>query len=190
MKNFLILILIFSYFPLIGEEVKDNKILFEDRVYDPFFSATVVDNQGEEFLISRASFFDEFNDKKFFFWVRRNSGLYSLSFKNIKKINFSTSDYADTTYKNFTKCSIELVTGEKYPVYLKTTGYFNGWDQKFGAAVTFYLHYNLITSIEFHQDGEYKICPFCGTIYFDSEIDECIYDKTPLIEGLLAESDK
>lgn len=183
----IIVILLFS---LSLNAQEDMKITFEDRVYDPFFAATVRDNEGERFFISRAAFYDEFNDKNFFFWVRRNSGLYNLSFKNIKSITFVPDDFSDVRYKNFTRCTLELITGESYLIYLKTTGHLEGWDETFGSPVSFYLHYNLITSIEFHHDGEYKFCSFCKTIYFDNETDICIYDKTPLTKGVLTESDK
>lgn len=186
MKRLLILFLI--SFSISAQE--DLKISFDDRIYDPFFSATVRDNEGEKFLISRVAFFDEFNDKNFFFWVRRNSGLYNLSFKNIKSLTFEPDDFSDTRYRNFTRCTLELVTGESYLIYLKTSGHLEGWDETFGSPVSFYLHYNLITSIEFHHNGEYWLCPFCKTIYFDQETDSCIYDKTPLIKGVLSPSDK
>lgn len=165
-----------------------KKLSFEEQVYDPFFAATIQDNEGEEFIITRMAFYDEFNDEKYFFWVRRNSGLYNLSFKNIRSIKISEDDLADERYKNFTRCTLELVTGESYTLYLKTTGHLEGWDEAFASPVSFYLHYNLIRSITFHHEGEYDICSFCSTIYFNKDIDRCIYDKTPLIRGVLGDS--
>jgi len=187
-----ILLLALCFFPLyvFSQEVLEKRVVFDDIIYDPFFYATIEDNQGLEFKVSRISFFDEYNDKKFFFWVRRNSGLYSVSFKNIKRISFNEDDFADNEYIGFTKATLELVTGESYTIYLKTTGVISGYDEEFASPVTFYLHYNLIRSIEFRHVGEYKICPFCGTIYFDIEKDECLYDKTPLIKGVLSESQR
>ena len=175
---------------IFSQELTDKKIVYGDRVYDPFFTVTIRDNEGEKFNVSNVSFFDEYNEKKYFFWVRRNSGLYSLSFKNIKNITFEDEDFADNRYRNYTRCTIDLVTGESYLVYLKTTGHLEGFDEDFASPVTFYLHYNLIESIEFHHDGEYSYCPFCETIYFDADFDECLYDKTPLVKGVISDSDK
>jgi hypothetical protein len=169
---------------------EDRKIVFDDLVYDPFFSASIIDNEGETFKISRIAFFDEFNERKFFFWVRRNSGLYSLSFKNIKKITFRDEDFSDDRYIGFTRCNLELMSGEIYEIYIKTTGHIEGFDEEFASPVTFYMHYKLITSIEFFNVGDYLICPFCENVYFDKDITNCIYDKTPLIEGVLSLSDK
>lgn len=185
----LTLLLLFSL-RLFGQEGLDRKIVFNESVYDPFFTAFIRDNEGEKFNISRFAFFDEYNEKKFFFWVRRNSGLYSLSFKNIKSITFESGDFADDRYEGFTRGTLELVTGETHLIYLKTTGHIEGFDETFASPVTFYLHYNLIEYIEFRHDGEYQICPFCETIYFDSALTECIYDKTPLVGGVFSLSDK
>ncbi len=190
MRFLYIILFVSSALLLTSQELNDRKVTFNNRVYDPFFSASIKDNEGEKFNISKLSFYDEFNEQKFFFWVRRNSGLYSLSFKNIKKITFSPGDFADSRYKNYTRCTLELVTGESHRLYLKTTGHLEGWDEKFGSPVSFYLHYNLIESIEFNHEGEYFICPFCETIYFDGNIKSCIYDKTPLIKGVLSTTDK
>lgn len=173
---------------LYSQEEGENRLTFSSAIYDPFFSAVVTDNEGLTFNISRAEFYDEFNEKKFFFWVRRNSGLYNLSFKNIRRIDFSEDDFADDRYRNFTRCTIEMVTGEVYPVYLKTTGQIKGFEEVFSSPVSFYLHYNLIRSIEFKQSGDYRYCPFCENIYFDNEITSCLYDSTPLEEGVLSES--
>lgn len=184
-----VLILLLSH-TLFAQDALDKKIVYGDRIYDPFFTATIKDNEGEKFNVSRLSFFDEYNDQKFFFWVRRNSGLYNLSFKNIKKITFEAEDFADDRYINFTRCNLELVTGESYLLYLKTTGYMEGIDEAFASPVTFYLHYNLIESIEFNHDGDYSYCPFCETIYFGSDLERCLYDNTPLEQGVISTSDK
>lgn len=188
-SNFLIILLLFPSFLLLSQD-KDRKIVFNDRVYDPFFAAIIKDNEGEKFNVSRLAFYDEFNEKKFFFWVRRNSGLYSLSFKNIKRVTFDANDFADNKYKKFTRCNVELVTGDSFLVYMKTTGHLEGYDEVFGSPVTFYLHYNLIESIEFKNDGTYKYCPFDGTIFFDSDLEFCPFDGTPLIKGVLSDSDR
>ena len=188
MKKFFTLIFIYIGVTLSGQV--ESKISFNDRVYDPFFSAIIKDNEGEKFKVARIAFIDEYGDKNFFFWVRRNSGLYDLSFKNIKKITFAEGDFADDRYTGYTRCTLELVTGESLLLYLKTTGDIEGWDEVLGSPVSFHLHYNLIESIEFNHSGEYTYCPFCENIYFDSELLECIYDKTPLIKGVLSESDK
>ncbi|MBN2618300.1 MAG: hypothetical protein JXR64_08330 [Spirochaetales bacterium] len=191
MQKFLSLSVFLLFFvSLFSQEIEDKKIIFNETEYDPFFSAVVVDNEGEVFNITRVSFYDEFKDRKFFFWVRRNSALYALSFKNIKKITFTEGDFADDRYKGYTRCTIDLISGENYSVYLKTTGYIEAFDETFASPVTFYLHYNLITSIEFVQNGEYQYCPFCGTIYFNNELDSCIYDKTPLVKGVISSSEK
>lgn len=190
MRRFLILFLLFISYLLFSQEEEFRGIAFDNRVFDPFFAITVIDSEGELFNISRAVFYDEFNDKKFFFWVRRNSGLYNLSFKNIKKITFTGEELANETYKNFTKCSILLVTGESYDMFIKTTGHIEGWDETFASPVSLYLHYNLIESITFNHSGEYDICPFCSTIYFDNKTDSCLYDKTPLIRGVFLDSVK
>lgn len=190
MIKFLFTLFLFTSLALYSQEAPDRKISFADSVYDPFFSATITDNEGETFSVSRMAFFDEYNEKKFFFWVRRNSGLYSLNFKNIKGIMFSGDDFSDDRYLGFTRGTLELVSGETHTIYLKTTGHIEGFDEEFGAPVTFYLHYNLIESIEFHHTGVYKYCPFCETIYFGDEHDTCIYDKTPLIKGVLSESER
>lgn len=167
----------------------DNKVSFEDRIYDPFFSGIITDNEGNSFNISNLKFIDEFGDDNYFFWVRRNSGLYALSFKNIAKIEISEDDLSDIRYKRFTRATLTLVTGERYDIYIKTTGLLQGIHDEFGSKVSFYLHYNLIRSIEFSNKGEYWLCPFCETIYFDNS-QTCIYDKTPLIKGVLSPSDK
>ena len=175
---------------IFSQEVLDRRVVFDDIDFDPFFAATILDNEGETFNISRLAFYDEYNEKKFFFWVRRNSGLYSLNFKNIKRITFQEDDFSDSRYEGFTRGDLELITGEVYTIYLKTTGHLEGFDEAFDSPVTFYLHYNLITSIEFRHTGEYKLCPFCGNIYFDTELGNCIYDKTPLIQGVIENSNK
>lgn len=191
MKKFFVLIfVIIPSFFIIGQEGQDRKIVFGESFYDPFFSVEIKDNEGEKFNISRLAFFDEYNEKKFFFWVRRNSGLYSLSFKNIKRITFQPEDFSDDRYEGFTRGTLELVTGQTHLIYLKTTGYMEGFDETFASPVTFYLHYNLIESIEFRHEGEYTYCPFCETIYFDMEQKECLYDKTPLVQGVISNSDK
>ncbi|MGL1890423.1 MAG: hypothetical protein OCD02_02300 [Spirochaetaceae bacterium] len=189
MRKFLVIFLLSILSTLYSQE-EDRKIVFSDTIYDPFFSVLVKDNEGEQFSVSRFAFFDEYNEKKFFFWVRRNSGLYALSFKNIKRITFDSEDFADNRYEGFTRCTLDLVTGVSQVVYLKTTGHMEGWDEVFGSPVTFYMHYNLIESIEFNHEGEYYYCPFCETIYFDDQLDKCIYDQTPLIQGVISVSDK
>lgn len=189
-RSIFIFLLIILSFNIFSQEGLDRRVVFNDSIYDPFFAATIRDNEGESFNISRLAFYDEYNEKKFFFWVRRNSGLYSLSFKNIKSITFEPGDFADDTYEGFTRGVLELITGETFIIYLKTTGHLEGFDETFASPVTFYLHYNLIENIEFRHNGEYKICPFCETIYFDSELENCIYDKTPLVKGVLSLSEK
>lgn len=189
-KFFLLITVILFSFSIFSQEGLDRKIVFDERVYDPFFAATIRDNEGEKFNVSRLAYFDEYNEKKFFFWVRRNSGLYDLSFKNIKSINFEAEDFADDKYEGFTRGTLLLVSGETHTVYVKSTGQIEGYDEIFGSPVTFYMNYNLIEQIEFRHDGDYKICPFCNTIYFDSEQTECVYDKTPLVEGVISISEK
>lgn len=185
--RFLLLLILFISPLLYGQE--DRKIIFEERIYDPFFSGKIIDNEGNEFRVSRLNYIDEFGDRNYYFWVRRNSGLYTLSFKNIKKIEISEDDLSDLRYRRFTRTTLTLVNGESYDVYLKTAGTLEGVDEEFGSNLFFYLHYNLIRSIEFDNSGEYWFCPFCETIYFD-ERESCIYDKTPLIKGVLDSSDK
>lgn len=189
-KIILALFILIPLFYVTGEEGVDKKFVSDAAVYDPFFVATITDNEGNIFNISKVSFLDDFKDKKFFFWMRRNSALYSLEFKNIKKITFDSSEFSDVKYKNFSKCNVELITGEILPMYMKTTGSIEGRDRDLGSNVSLYLHYNLIKSIEFIHDGDYYICPFCGTIYWGDSVDRCIYDKTPLEKGVLEKSDK
>ncbi len=174
----------------VSQEEKDRKIVFNEVVYDPFFAATIKDNEGERFNVSRIAFFDEFNEKKYFFWVRRNSGLYTVSFKNIKSVIFSSNDFADDRYEGFTRATLNLISGESHLVYIKTTGHLEGFEELFASPVTFYLHYNLIESIEFAGNGNYYYCPFCETVYFDPSTEICPYDKTPLVEGVLSDSDR
>lgn len=151
--------------------------------YEPFFTVRVTDNENTVFLLSNVKYFDSNRELKYFFWIRRGAELgtatYQLDFKKIHRINF-TGEY-DEVIPTYTQALITLTSGEVFDVLINTTGYIGGIDGDFGVYGDIYMNYNIIRSIEFIHDGTYGECPFCGAIFYDSDLDKCKFDGTALI---------
>ncbi len=152
--------------------------------YKPFFTIRVVDNEETEFLFSDMRYFDSKEELKYFFWIRRGSDLgtatYQIDFKKIKSINF-TSEY-DESIPGYTAVEMTLTSGEVFDVLINTSGKIGGMDNDFGIYGEIYMNYNIIKSIEFIHDGEYKVCPFCTAVFYNEDYEACPFDKTPLLD--------
>lgn len=152
--------------------------------YEPFFTVRVIDNEDTEFLFTDMRYFNADEELKYFFWIRRGTDLgtatYQIDFKKIKFLQFK-SEY-DKPIPGFTSADLTLTSGEVFPVLIKTTGKIGGMDNDFGIYGDIYMHYNIIKSIEFIHDGQFKNCPFCSAIFYNSDYIECPFDKTLLVE--------
>jgi len=160
-------------------------ILFSQSYsYKPFFTVRIVDNEDTEFLFSDMRFFDNNEKLKYFFWIRRGSDLgtatYQIDFKKIKSILF-LGEY-DNPIPGYTAADITLTSGEVFPVLINSTGKVGGIDNDFGIYGEVYMNYNIIKSIEFLHDGEFKYCPFCSAIFYNSDHSVCPFDKTELVD--------
>ena len=159
--------------------------LFSQNInYSPFFTVKVIDNEGTEFLFSDMRYFDDNEELKYFFWIRRGSELgtatYQIDFKKIKSLIF-TEEY-DNPIPGYTASSITLTSGEVFDVLVNTRGKIGGMDQDFGLYGEIYMNYNIVRSIEFLHNGEYKKCPFCSALFYNSTYEVCPFDKTELID--------
>lgn len=152
--------------------------------YKPFFTVRVIDNEGTEFLFSDMSYFDSNEEIKYFFWMRRGSesgtATYQIDFKKIKSMLFD-GQY-DKVIPNYTSAEMTLTSGEVFDVLINTSGKIGGMDNDFGIYGEIYMNYNIIESIEFLHDGQYKFCPFCTAVFYSEEYEICPFDKTPLLE--------
>lgn len=152
--------------------------------YEPFFTVKVLDNEETEFFFSDMRYFDANKELKYFFWIRRGSDLgtatYQLDFKKIKNISF-TGDY-DSPIDQYTPAQITLTSGEIFEVLVNSSGYIGGIDKDFGVYGEIYMNYNIIQSIEFLHDGTYKECPFCGALFYESDLELCSFDGTELLD--------
>lgn len=151
--------------------------------YKPFFTVRVIDNEDSEYLFSDMRYLNSDNELKYFFWIRRGSDLgtatYQLDFKKIKNIEFN-GEY-DNPIPDYTPSKITLTSGEVFDVLVNTSGTVGGMDSDFGVFGKIYMNYNIIKSIEFIHDGEYKKCPFCSALFYNSEKTVCPFDRTELI---------
>ncbi|MDA3809850.1 MAG: hypothetical protein PF518_05900 [Spirochaetaceae bacterium] len=175
MKRFLFtFILLSSIFFLHGQSLN----------YKPFFTVRIIDNENTEFVLSDMRYFDVNEELKYFFWIRRGSELgtasYQIDFKKIKSIVF-ISEY-DNPIPNYTASQMTLTSGEVFDVLVNTTGSIGGMDNDFGIYSEIYMNYNIIQSIEFIHDGEYKKCPFCSALFYNKTYELCPFDKTELID--------
>lgn len=150
--------------------------------YSPFFAVKVIDNEETEFLFSDMKYFDSKRNLKYFFWIRRGSeqgtATYQLDFKKIKSIDF-TGDY-DSPIPEYTQGNITLTSGEVFDVLINSTGSIGGIDKDFGVYGEVYMNYNIVQSIEFIHEGTFMKCPFCGAIFYDTDLENCSFDETPL----------
>ena len=123
--------------------------------YNPFFTIKVVDNEDTEFTFSDMRYFDNKDELKYFFWIRRGSeqgtATYQIDFKKIKSIVFD-GEY-DNPIPDYTSSQITLTSGEVFDVLVNTTGRIGGMDNDFGIYGDIYMNYNIIKSIEFIHDG-------------------------------------
>jgi len=150
--------------------------------YSPFFTVRVVDNEDTEFLFSDMRYFDSEENLKYFFWIRRGTELgtatYQIDFKKIKSIVFH-GDY-DDPIPGYTSTKMTLTSGEVFDVLINSSGKIGGIDVDFGIYGEIYMNYNIIKYIEFIHDGEYMSCPFCGAVFYNTEYENCPFDKTIL----------
>lgn len=161
-----------------------SHLFCQDYDYKPFFTVRIIDNEETEFLFSDMRYFDINNELKYFFWIRRGSELgtatYQIDFKKIKSLIF-TGEY-DSPIPEYTQVDMTLTSGEVFSVLINTSGKIGGIDNDFGIFGEIYMNYNIIKSIEFLHDGEFKTCPFCSAIFYNSEYTVCPFDKTPLVD--------
>lgn len=154
-----------------------------DREFDPFYDIQVEMADGTLVDLTAAAFHDIEDRMKYFLWIRRgtDSGIvtYALELNRIRSITF-TDLYGSPDY-GFTPAELELTNGSSYEVFVDTNGYLGGFDREFGSYARVFLHYNLVSRITMKQDGSYRLCPHCGTVFYAGEIDVCPFDKTPLI---------
>jgi len=180
MRKWLLFLLIIPLF-LNAQE----RQIFSDTVYDPFFSITVEDSLGTVYRMNAAAYYNLQDEKKYFLWVRRGTEMgivtYSLELDRIASIEF-TAPYGNPD-ENYTPALLELTDGSSFEVFVGTVGYFGGYDEAFGSRGRLYLNYNQVHRIEFHHDGSYQRCPYCGTVYFDQGRDVCPFDGSPLENG-------
>ncbi|MDA3852519.1 MAG: hypothetical protein PF447_14795 [Spirochaetaceae bacterium] len=179
MKKSLVLFLFLITLLLHSQERK----VFGETVYDPFFSLTLIDSQGSEYRLNAAAFFNLEEQRKYFFWVRRGTEMgiitYALELDRVARIDF-TGPYGSPN-ENYTPASLTLTDGQVFDVYLGTAGYLGGYDEDFGSYGRVFLNYNQVKSIEFHHQGRYSRCPYCGTVYFDKDRTECPFDGFELV---------
>lgn len=174
MRSFIIIMLLLS----------SSFLYCQNYDYEPFFAVKVIDNEDSEFFFSDMRYFDSNKELKYFFWIRRGSELgtatYQLDFKKISKITFI--GLYDSPLADYTPAEIRLTSGEVFEVLVNSSGYIGGIDRDFGVYGDIYMNYNIIQSIEFVHDGTFKECPFCGALFYESELTQCSFDGTVLID--------
>lgn len=180
MKKWFFLFLLIPFF-LQAQE----RQVFSETVYDPFFSISVEDSMGDLYRMNGTAFYNLQDEKKYFLWVRRGTEMgivtYSLELDRIVSIEF-TAPYG-TPDDNYTPAVLELSDGSSFEVFVGTSGYFGGYDQDFGSRGRLYLTYNQIHKIEFNHKGSYSRCSYCGTVFFDEGREICPFDGTALEYG-------
>ncbi len=163
-----------------------------ERIYDPFYDAVVELADGTQIDLTASSFHNMEDEQKYFFWIRRGTETgvvtYALELNRIREVEFT--DVFGTPDNDFTPARITLTNGNTYDIFMDTLGYMGGFDPDFGSYARLFLHYNLVKSIRFKQDGTYRLCPHCGTVFYSAEAEVCPFDKTPLVgrDGVLAEN--
>lgn len=174
LKALLFITLLFIALPLAAQ----RRVVFQDSLYDPFYSLTLVDSAGDSYELHGSAFYDLEDQEKFFLWVRRGTAMgivtYTLELDRIAEIEFTGPYGSPDEY--YTPAVIRLVDGSEHDVYVGTAGYLGGFDPSFGSYGKIYLNYNMVQSIVFHHQGEYQRCPHCGTIFFDDERTSCPFD--------------
>ena len=154
------------------------------QTYDPFYDAEVELADGTRITLTASSFHTMEDEQKFFFWIRRGTETgvvtYAMELNRIREVEFT--DVYGKPENGFTPARLTLTNGSVYDVFMDTLGYMGGFDPDFGSYARLFLHYNLVRSIRFRQDGSYRLCPHCGTVFYSSEVEVCPFDKTPLIE--------
>lgn len=160
---------------------QDRVSFGREQTYDPFYDMEAELATGEIIELTAAAFHTMEDEIKYFFWVRRGteSGVvtYALELNRIKEIRFT--DIYGHPDNDFTPAEIELTNGQSYDVFIDTLGYLGGYDESFGSYARLFMHYNLVKRITLKQDGTYKLCPQCGTVFY-SDTEVCPFDKTPL----------
>ena len=120
---------------------------------------------------------------RYFFWVRRGGEAgtvtYPLAFRKIIDIEF-TGEYGEDA-PHFTPATITLSDESEIEVQIKSDGYLGGIDEAFGTYAMAWMAHRGVTRIDFLHDGTYKRCPFCGALYYDSELEVCPFDGTALV---------
>jgi len=160
-----------------------EKLAFPGKLtYDPFYAVQVTDSDGTLYSLHDASYLNPEGERKYFVWFRRGTdrGLaeYPLDLFKISTLEM-TGGY-EVYPDGYTPCRVVLTSGAAFDGFLDTTGYLGGMDEDFGTFARIYLQYNGVKSIEFLHDGTYKRCPFCGALYYENDLAECPFDKTPL----------
>jgi len=175
------LFLLLSFFFMEAQQ----RQVFDDAEYDPFFSLTLVDSQDDSYRLNGAAFYNLQDQKKYFLWVRRGTTMgivtYSLALDRIASLEFS-GPYGNPD-EDYTPATMTLTDGSSFEVFVGTSGYLGGYDEVFGSFGRVYLNYNQVKSITFHHDGTYSRCPYCGTIFFDQEREICPFDQFELVAG-------
>ena len=164
--------------------VAQERISFPGSLsYDPFYAVLLTDSDGTSYKLMNVSYISPEGENKYFVWFRRGTdrGLaeYPLELKKIRRFEL-TGDY-EVFPDGYTPCTVELTSGKSFEGFLDTSGYIGGVDEDFGLYARVYLQYNGVRAVEFLHDGTYKSCPFCGALFYNSDLEVCPFDQTPLV---------
>jgi hypothetical protein len=155
-----------------------------EQVYDPFYDMEVELADGDIINLTAAAFHNIEDEEKYFFWIRRGteSGIvtYALELNRIKEIRFT--DVYGKPENDYTPATLVLTNGQSYEIFMDTLGYLGGFDEAFGSYGRIFMHYNLVKRITLKQDGTYRLCPHCGTVFYSESVVVCPFDKTPLTD--------
>ncbi len=151
--------------------------------YDPFYTVSVEDSDGNIYSLNDASYLSPEGDRKYFVWFRRGTdrGLAEYPLDLFKITSFELTGNYEAPPDGYTPCRVELSSGEAFDGFLDTTGYLGGMDPEFGVYARIYLQYNGVKKVTFLHDGTYLRCPFCGALFYDDGVTECPFDRTPLV---------
>ncbi|MCK4815475.1 hypothetical protein KA005_06880 [bacterium] len=145
------------------------------------FACRILDTKGQELLLSDIKL--RCSGMKFgqFFGAKRGESTnVQLQFSKIKTIKFN--GILNQPISGHKLADVTMVTGKTLKAYIEIYWSYHkrhynlcGIDSDTGGDTCFIL--DQVDTITFLHDGTFKKCPLCGTVFFNSDLERCSFDK-------------
>ncbi len=151
-------------------------------VADTIYAAKITDSQKIEYLLTdfhvsaQKGNYAYQRERYEHFDCLRGDSYFDLEFNKIASVTFIAKYHNPIKYHRL--ADVALVSGEKFKLYLNCYS-LEGIDSTLGSRVR--VHMADTKSIIFLHDGTFKKCPLCNTIFYNTELTYCSFDKEKLV---------